>query len=484
MKKYFIPTLILFVTLVGLTTALQLSSRQQEVRKQAAVSGGAGKITISPSATTKYPGQVFPVSINFNTGSSADAVSSISLLITYPYSGTTPELDIVDASGNQVNQITPNPSLTGSGDWAFPFKNVTRANGRVTIELAAINQNIAGYKSSTDVALASFYLKANRAPSSSPITVTFDTTQSKMMTKTDPPRDILDYPPSASYTIQNDTVSPNAITNLATSSPTKQSFILSWASPSDTGPEGKATSYDLRYSTATITESNWAAATVATGLPTPANSGTSQNVTLSGLSAGTTYYFAIKSTDASGNTSAFSNIASGNTLPATITFGFKLQGVGAVSGKQKTFDVIFQGGISRTFSAITFQSDANGVFTPSSPVVLSGISIPSAGISSTDVYVKSTSHLRKKLGSITMMPIDNIGPDAWKSVIVKAGDFNNNNTIKIDDIGLILSSYTSLNVAVNTSNGLYDVNLDGLINIDDVAVVLANYTQLEGMAGD
>ena len=49
-----------------------------------------------------------------------------------------------------------------------------------------------------------------------------------------------------------------------------------------------------------------------TGEPTPAAAGTSQNMTVSGLTASTTYYFAMKTSDEVPNTSALSNVASGH----------------------------------------------------------------------------------------------------------------------------------------------------------------------------
>ncbi len=48
---------------------------------------------------------------------------------------------------------------------------------------------------------------------------------------------------------------------------------LTWNAPGDDGTVGRATSYDLRYSTATIDAGTWAAATPVTGEPSPALAG-------------------------------------------------------------------------------------------------------------------------------------------------------------------------------------------------------------------
>jgi hypothetical protein len=110
-----------------------------------------------------------------------------------------------------------------------------------------------------------------------------------------------------------DTTLPSQITNLSTSNLTQNTVTLNWTAPGDDGSTGTATSYDIRYSTATITSSNWASATQVTGEPTPLASGTSQTFNVPGLTANTTYYFAIRATDDAGNIGALSNILSAKT---------------------------------------------------------------------------------------------------------------------------------------------------------------------------
>ena len=72
----------------------------------------------------------------------------------------------------------------------------------------------------------------------------------------------------------------------------------------------------LRWSTTTITSGNFASATVVGGVPTPtAPSESAEGMTVSGLAASTTYYFAIKSVDLAGNWSDISNVLSRSTAP-------------------------------------------------------------------------------------------------------------------------------------------------------------------------
>ncbi|MBI5266380.1 MAG: fibronectin type III domain-containing protein [candidate division Zixibacteria bacterium] len=104
---------------------------------------------------------------------------------------------------------------------------------------------------------------------------------------------------------------------------TSTSVTLTWTAKGDDGGTGTASQYDLRYSTAPITTSNWGTATVVTGLPAPKAAGSTETFTVNGLTSSTTYYFALKVADEVPNWSALSNVISRTTLaettpPATI----------------------------------------------------------------------------------------------------------------------------------------------------------------------
>jgi phosphodiesterase/alkaline phosphatase D-like protein len=111
-----------------------------------------------------------------------------------------------------------------------------------------------------------------------------------------------------------DITSPAAVTNLATSAMTATSVQLTWMTQGDDNSSGTAAQYDFRYSTAVITAANFASAAVVTGIPAPAVSGSYQNVTVTGLAANTTYYFAMKTADEVPNWSVVSNVPSVTTL--------------------------------------------------------------------------------------------------------------------------------------------------------------------------
>lgn len=107
-----------------------------------------------------------------------------------------------------------------------------------------------------------------------------------------------------------DITAPAAVTDLSLSNPSGSSMTVSWTAPGDDGNAGTAASYDLRYSTSNTINTDWASATAATGEPTPSAAGSAESMTVSGLSASTPYYFALKSSDEVPNESALSNIPS------------------------------------------------------------------------------------------------------------------------------------------------------------------------------
>jgi hypothetical protein len=119
-----------------------------------------------------------------------------------------------------------------------------------------------------------------------------------------------------------DTTPPAAITTLAVAGQTTTQVMLRWTAPADdNGAGGKVASYDVRYSTSSINEGNWASAAQASGEPTPANPGTQENFTVNGLAPSTTYYFAVKSADAASppNVSPLSNVVSAATQAPDVT---------------------------------------------------------------------------------------------------------------------------------------------------------------------
>ena len=101
------------------------------------------------------------------------------------------------------------------------------------------------------------------------------------------------------------------------------SKALAWTAPGDDGSRGRASRYELHYSTSAISDVADSAALDAwwsnssssvPGMPVPSPAGAIDNVTVGSLAYGTTYYFIIRTVDEAQNWSPYSNVAT-VTLP-------------------------------------------------------------------------------------------------------------------------------------------------------------------------
>jgi len=110
-----------------------------------------------------------------------------------------------------------------------------------------------------------------------------------------------------------DVTPPAAVSDLVASAASTTSVDLGWTAPGDDGSSGTAASYDVRYSTSSITEGNWASATQVTGEPVPSVAATAESMIVTGFDCETQYFFAIKTTDEEPNTSPLSNVISKTT---------------------------------------------------------------------------------------------------------------------------------------------------------------------------
>ncbi len=110
-----------------------------------------------------------------------------------------------------------------------------------------------------------------------------------------------------------DTIPPDPILDLVVAATESNRITLRWTATGDDHRQGTASRYDVRYATIPIDEGNFAAATPALAVPLPKPSGSAEEVVLSGLAFGATYYVAVKAIDEFGNSSLISNLGSGLT---------------------------------------------------------------------------------------------------------------------------------------------------------------------------
>lgn len=106
----------------------------------------------------------------------------------------------------------------------------------------------------------------------------------------------------------SDTIAPSPVASLTAGAGASAGTVeLAWIAPGDDGTTGTASSYVVCYDDEPITEANWASAADVSGEPAPSPAGSFQTMTVSGLTPGRLYYFALKTQDEVPNTSGISN---------------------------------------------------------------------------------------------------------------------------------------------------------------------------------
>ncbi len=115
----------------------------------------------------------------------------------------------------------------------------------------------------------------------------------------------------------NDFVAPGMITDLAISDSGIEFIRLSWTATGDDGNQGRASRYDIRYSESLITPSNFESADIVLNQLIPAQAGSEENFSVTGLQSLGGYYFAIKVIDDAGNISDISNVVTSRTEETT-----------------------------------------------------------------------------------------------------------------------------------------------------------------------
>ena len=124
-----------------------------------------------------------------------------------------------------------------------------------------------------------------------------------------------------------DVTPPGQVSDLAAMAVGHQNAKLTWTAVGDDGSTGTAAKYDIRYSSSEIKGQNdFNGAFQVDNEPKPQAAGAKESYTVTGLSANSTYYFAVMVYDDGNNPSLLSNVASAKTgaapanpKPPTIT---------------------------------------------------------------------------------------------------------------------------------------------------------------------
>lgn len=117
----------------------------------------------------------------------------------------------------------------------------------------------------------------------------------------------------------DDEIPPGAITDLSVLATAATSVTLGLTMTGDDGVSGQAGSFDIRYSTEMITESNWSTAHDPTDEPVPPLAGQPATYQVTGLQPETQYYFAARVGDEVPNWSDLSNVITSTTEAPTAT---------------------------------------------------------------------------------------------------------------------------------------------------------------------
>ncbi|MFC1615022.1 fibronectin type III domain-containing protein, partial [Patescibacteria group bacterium] len=260
---------------------------------------------------TKASGSDIEIGV-INTSVKDVRISQISTVITYSAADSTPPATTSDLAASGPTSSTIDLDWTAPGD---DGTSGTATTYDIRYSTATINDG--NWASATPVSPNE--PSPSVAGTAESMTVTglnADTTYYFAMKTSDevPNESALSNVTSAATSVVGDTTPPSTTSDLAASGPTTTTIDLDWTAPGDDDTSGTATTYDIRYSTATINDGNWASATpVSPNEPSPSVAGTAESMTVTGLTSNTTYYFAMKTSDEVPNESALSNVTSDTT---------------------------------------------------------------------------------------------------------------------------------------------------------------------------
>lgn len=191
MKKFILPIICGLLILAAVPVTMLLVRQSQDIRNKASSLTGTATVKLDPGSKTDLKvGDIQLVAIKITPpANQTTPYTGIQTLITYTYTGSTPEIEILDAEGNASGQITPALS-----NFTYGSNKVTKDDSAKTISIELIAGNSAGYVPTGEFTFGSFKLKANAVTTG--ITLTFNSALSKLYQSDN--RDILLTPDSSS----------------------------------------------------------------------------------------------------------------------------------------------------------------------------------------------------------------------------------------------------------------------------------------------
>ena len=195
------------IVIVGILIARQLSTQTQDTRGSASVAGGLAQVGISPTTRQIATGETANMTVSFNSG--GVAISGIAVRIVYNYTGATPNL-----TADNIQ-----PVIIRQSGWQCPIQNVSPSGGIVTIDVGCVSTNTAGYSTASMTELFTFSVKAGNTPTTNPIVLMFDPTQTKITKKADGQDTVATPTSTASITILASATSPTPVSPTASPTP-------------------------------------------------------------------------------------------------------------------------------------------------------------------------------------------------------------------------------------------------------------------------
>jgi hypothetical protein len=212
------------VLIIGLIAGLLLVRQNQRVSQKAATPTGTAQIYITPETKIIDVNQTFTANILLNTA--GQAISALTIDLSYPYSGDNPPILATDV---QINS-----NFIVNDKWNFPIKTINASSGKVQIKIGGLNSSSQGYTTQGEETVATITFKGQAAGA---INATFNSASTKVTNKTTG-EDILLVPNSSgSYTVRG--VSTDAT---LTPTPSSTTSAQSTSSPTATAIPAKDTS--------------------------------------------------------------------------------------------------------------------------------------------------------------------------------------------------------------------------------------------------